>query len=205
MEMEQRREELEEYAVVLDYLPTGKSFSARSEPVAILIGETKFTLLEAVPKPGALVKVGERVYIGKGERDKISLIKSRLSYNDLPEGARNELNVVVPDVVKREEKRFVNVFNKAGPINIREHSLELLPGVGKKHLQAILKAREEKEFESFSDITSRVPLLQDPVKLLTERIMVELKGESRFYLIARPYSRTPFEHSDRGSYRSERR
>ncbi len=193
MEMEQKREELEEYAVVLDYLPTGKSFSARSEPVALLIGETKFTLLEAVPKPGAVIKVRERVYIGKGERDKISLIKSRLSYNDLTEGAKNELNLIIPDIIKREEKRFVDIFNLAGPINIREHSLELLPGVGKKHLQAILKAREEKKFESFKDITTRVSLLQDPVKLLTERIMVELRGESRFYLIARPYSRQPFE------------
>ena len=192
MEDEQRREELEEYAVVLDYLPTGKSASARSEPVAQLVGETKFTLLEAVPKPGAIVKVNERVYIGKGERDKISLIKSRLSYEDLTEGARNELQLAISEIIKRNESRFVNIFNVAGPINIREHSLELLPGVGKKHLQAILKAREERKFESFSDISARVSLLQDPVKLLTERVLVELKGESRFYLISRPYSRQRF-------------
>jgi putative nucleotide binding protein len=81
------------------------------------------------------------------------------------------------------------VFNNAGPVNIREHSLELLPGVGKKHLQAILKAREEKRFESFSDITKRVSLLQDPIKLLTERVVIELRGDSRFYILTRPYAR----------------
>ena len=66
------------------------------------------------------------------------------------------------------------------------HSLELLPGVGKKHLTALLDARDDKPFESFGDITNRVPLLQDPVKLLTERVLIELKGESRFYILTRP-------------------
>lgn len=189
MEQEPKREELEEYAVVLDYLPTGKSFSVRSEPITQLIGETKFTLLEAIPKEGASVKVGERVYIGKNERDKISLIKTRLTYNDLTEGARNELPNAIKKIIKDNEKRFVEVFNIAGPINIREHSLELLPGIGKKHLQAILSAREQKKFESFADISSRISLLQDPIRLLTERVLIELKGESRFYILSRPYAR----------------
>ncbi|MDE1847239.1 MAG: DUF655 domain-containing protein [Candidatus Micrarchaeota archaeon] len=189
---EERKEELEEHAIVLDYLHTGKSGAARSEPSVMLLGENKFTLLEAAPKPGAVIKVGERVYIGKGERDKIALIKLRLHYNELTEVARNELQVAISSIIKSNEQRFVDVFNKAGPINIREHSLELLPGVGKKHLQAIIKAREEKPFESLSDISSRVPLLQDPVKLLTDRIIVELKEESRFYLLTRPYGKPHF-------------
>ena len=191
MEFE-RKEELEEHAVVLDYLPTGKSGAAKSEPTAILLGENKFTLLEAVPKLGSILKVGERVYIGKAEREKIALIKLRLNYSELTEGARNELPKAVSQIVKGNEPKFVDIFNRAGPINIREHSLELLPGVGKKHLQGIIKARGEKPFESFADISARVSLLQDPVKLLTDRIIVELKGESRFYLLTRPYGKPHF-------------
>ena len=83
-ERTQRREELEEYAIVLDYLPTGKSYSVKPEPLVQLIGENKFTLLEAVAKD-VEIKVGERVYIGREERDKILLIKGRLSYNDRTE------------------------------------------------------------------------------------------------------------------------
>ena len=187
MEEQQRSEELEEYAVVLDYLSTGKSFSVKSEPVVQLVGENKFTLLEAVPKEGAAIKIGDLVYIGKNERDKISLIKSRINYDTLTEVAKKELPSAITFIIKKNEKRFVDVFNVAGPINIREHSLELLPGIGKKHLKAIITARQQKKFESFADITARVPLLQDPVKLLTERVLVELKGESRFYLFCRPY------------------
>ncbi len=37
-EIEQRAGDLEEYARVLDYLPTGKSFSVRSEPIVQMIG-----------------------------------------------------------------------------------------------------------------------------------------------------------------------
>ncbi|MGC8662517.1 MAG: DUF655 domain-containing protein [Candidatus Micrarchaeia archaeon] len=185
--MEDKKEELEEYAIVIDFLPTGRSFSANPEPIAELLGENKFTLLEAVPKPGIILHIGERVYIGKGERDKISLIKTRLAYSELTEGARNELPNAIANVVKSNEKRFVEIFNSAGPLNIREHKLELFPGIGKRHLNAILKARSEKKFESFQDITNRVKLLQDPVKLIVDRILIELKGESRFYLLTRPY------------------
>lgn len=184
-ELEQRRENLEEHAIVLDYLPTGKSSSVRLEPIVQILGEEKFTLLEAVPKIPE-IKVGEKVYIGKGEREKISIIKGRLLYNDLTEVSKNELPVAVTMIIKGSEKKFVELFNTASPLNIRMHSLELLPGVGKKHLAAILEARDEKRFESFQDISTRVSLLQDPVKLIADRVILELKGDSRFYILTRP-------------------
>lgn len=186
--IQETHEGLEEYALVLDYLPTGKSFSPKPEPIVQLLGDTKFTLLEAVPKVSE-IRVREKVYIGKGERDKIALIKARIMYNDLTEVAKNELPGAVAEIIKGNEAKFVSVFNSASPLNIRMHSLELLPGIGKKHLAAILKAREEKEFTSFKDISERVSLLQDPVKLLTERVIAELKGDSRFYMLTRPYVR----------------
>lgn len=184
-ELEQRRENLEEHAIVLDYLPTGRSSSARPEPIVQILGEEKFTLLEAVPKRPD-IKVGERVYIGKGERDKISVIKGRMLYNDLTESSKNELPIAIAAIIKANEKKFVDIFNTASPLNIRMHSLELLPGIGKKHLAAILEARDEKKFESFADITARVSLLQDPVKLIADRVILELKGDSRFYILTRP-------------------
>ncbi len=190
-------EKREEYAIVLDFLLTGKSFSGRSEPLAQLIGEEWFTLLEAVPKPGAKLDPTERVYIGKAEREKIALIKTRITYSELTEHAKSELPITVMKIVKEKEKHFVDVFNNAGPLNIREHSLELLPGIGKKHMDAILKARTEKKFESFKDITDRVTLMQDPAKLITDRIIEELQGTGRFYMFTKPYVK----REDTGSYR----
>ncbi|MGC8649089.1 MAG: DUF655 domain-containing protein [Candidatus Micrarchaeia archaeon] len=177
----------EEYAVVLDFLLTGKSFSGKSEPIAQLIGEELFTLLEAVPKQNVILKSGERVYIGKNERDKIALIKQRISYNELTQTAKSELPNIIINIVRSQEPRFVNIFNTAGPLNIREHSLTLLPGVGKKHLDIILKVRAEKKFESFKDIVDRVGLIQDPAKIIADRIIIELQGNERFYLFVKPF------------------
>lgn len=42
----------------------------------------------------------------------------------------------------------------------------------------ILKAREEKPFESFEDIKNRVPMLSDPVKLIVRRVLMELDVEA---------------------------
>ena len=187
MNDEPQKEMREEYAVALDFMLSGKAFSHKSDPVAQLLGELWFTLLEVQPKPGAVIGIGERIYIGKAERDKVALIKARISYNDLTQSAKNELPNAIMAIIKGDEKRFVDVFNNAAPLNIREHSLELLPGVGKKHLQAILKARSEKRFESFADITARVSLLQDPAKLIKDRIISELMGAERFYMFTKPY------------------
>ena len=64
----------------------------------------------------------------KNERDKILLIKSRITYDELTTNAKGDLDAIVLKIVKENEKRFVEVFNTAGPLNIREHALELLPG-----------------------------------------------------------------------------
>ena len=186
-EAEESKERREEYARVIDFMLSGKSYSNRAEPIAQLLGEEWFTLLEAQPRESTTLNLGERVYIGRDERDKIYLIKGRIGYEDLTQTAKNELPNVVMQIILDNEARFVEVFNKSGPLNIREHSLELLPGVGKKHLKAILEAREAKKFENFSDIKSRVPLLQDPARLIRDRIVNELTGNERFYMFTKPY------------------
>ncbi len=56
------------------------------------------------------------------------------------------------------------------------HQLELLPGLGKKHMWEIIEARKEKPFESFADIKKRVKLMPDPEKAIIKRILKELSG-----------------------------
>ncbi len=179
----------EEYAIVLDFLPHGKAGEAAREPVAQLIGENKFTLLEAIPKPDVKLEVGERVYIGRGVRDKIGRIRGRINFSDLTSAAQNEAKRAIKQLIKEREAFFVDFFNKAGPINIRAHTLEHIPSVGKKHLQAILDARKQKPFESFKDIQTRVPHLQKIDELLLERILHELTGHAKHYLFTKPPSR----------------
>ncbi|MFH0973968.1 MAG: DUF655 domain-containing protein [Candidatus Micrarchaeota archaeon] len=182
-------ERREEYALVLDYLPYGKSGEAQREPVAQIVGETFFTLLEVVPKPEAKLKVEERVYIGGGEREKIDHVKGRVQWRDLTASAQNEARLVIRKMVKEREAFFVDFFNRAGAINIRAHTLEHIPSVGKKHLAAILEARDRKKFESFEDLRGRVPHLRHIEDLIVERVIHELEGEAKYYLFTKPPAR----------------
>ncbi|MBI3588623.1 DUF655 domain-containing protein [Candidatus Micrarchaeota archaeon] len=179
----------EENSLVLDFLPQGLSGEARKEPVAQLIGETYFTLLEAVAKPGANLSLGEKVYIGKGVRDKIENIRGRISLNQLTSRAKSECESQVRALVAAREPELVAFLNRAGPLSIRNHLLELLPTIGKKHLNAIITAREQKPFESFADVRERVAGIGRIEEVFVARILEELKGESKYYLFTKAPAR----------------
>jgi len=176
----------EEYAYALDFLPYGKSGEARKEPVVQLLGDEQFTLHEAAPKPGASIVPGERVYVGKNERDKVDRIKGRVTWNDLTNSAQHECRELLKKIIKEREQKFVDFLNKAGPINLRSHSLEHLPAVGKKHLKVILEQRALKPFESFDDVHARVPHLGRVEDIIAERIIHELEGAAKYYLFSKP-------------------
>ncbi len=176
----------EEKTVILDFLPNGYPFNDRpmymKTPVAQAIGIEHFVLLELVPKKGIYLQLYEEVYIGEGKRDKIHHIVGKIPMSKLTTTAKSELEFVIKDVVKKNEKKFVDFFNNARPLSTRMHQIELLPGVGKKHMWEIITAREEKPFDSFDDIKKRVKLMPDPEKLVIKRIIEELSGTEKHKL-----------------------
>ncbi|MDI9645591.1 MAG: DUF655 domain-containing protein [Archaeoglobales archaeon] len=183
----QSKEKLEDYAYVLDFLPYGYPDDKRPihkrEPLAQLVGEKYFTLLEVSIKRGQNPLVMDRVYIGKGERDVVFKIKRKLSYEDLTPAAKAELPYVIEHIVKQNEKRFVEFFNKAESITTKMHQLELLPKIGKKTMWTIIEERKKKPFESFGDIVQRVKGIKSPEKLIVERIIYELQNPQTKYKI----------------------
>jgi|SRR3989344_1116191 len=176
----------EEYAVILDFLPYGYPFDKRpmhvKTPISQALGKNNLVILELVPKKDIILNIHEEVYIGEGKRDKIHHIAGRLTVSKLTETAKTELNFVIEEIVKTEEKRFITFFNEAGPINMRIHQLELLPGIGKKHMQSILEARDEKLFSGFDDLRNRVKLVPNPEKSIIRRILLELDGVEKHNL-----------------------
>ncbi|HIC98538.1 MAG TPA: DUF655 domain-containing protein [Pyrodictiaceae archaeon] len=172
--------------------PTDRHPHHRNRELVQLVGEDYFMLLEGFPRRGVQIDIGERVYVGpEGEingriyrRDKISRIDAEIEYNDLTTVARDMLPQILEVIVRKNERVFVEFFNIADAITIRMHSLELLPGIGKKTLMRILEAREQKPFESFEDIQERAKI--DPVKVIIERIVSELQGNERYYIFAYP-------------------
>ncbi len=172
---------MEDNVIILDFLRLGRVEDDRpiykKEPLAFGLGEKFFTLIELVPKQGIQVNAHERVYIGKDERKKIAYIRRRVSFDDLSAAAKAELPYVVEEIIEKEEAKFVEFFNEAHALTTRLHSLELLPGIGKKLMWEILDERKKKPFESFEDISKRIKALSDPKKLFVNRIIRELEEE----------------------------
>jgi putative nucleotide binding protein len=175
----------EEYAIIVEYLPNGYPLERKMMPIAQAIGEQNLTLLELVPRRGETLEIGERVYIGEGKRDKIYYILGRLKREKVTEAAKNQLQEIIGNVVKERAEEFIKFFNKSDAINKRLHQIELLPGLGKKHMQEILKQREEKEFESFEEMKQRIQNLPDPEKAIEKRILQELTNLERYNLFVR--------------------
>ena len=174
--------EKEENAIILEYLPNGYPMEKKMMPVAQAIGKKTLVLLELVPRRGAELKIGEEVYIGEGKRDKIYYILGKLHREKLTENAKEQLGEFINQIVKEREKEFVEFFNKSDAINKRIHQIEMLPGLGKKHMQEILKQRKEKDFESFQDMKKRIQNLPDPEKAIEKRILQELTNVERYNL-----------------------
>jgi len=189
---------MEDYGWVVDFLPEGKATERLREPMAQLVGEKQFTLLEVTVKPNVQLSLGQRVFIGKENRTEIEQIKRRIEYNELTAGGSSELPIVIKKIIETNNADYLSFFNKAGPISIRLHQLELIPGIGKKHMEQLLDERDTKPFTDFEDIKKRVALMQDPVHLISQRIIEELQGTSKYYLFVRP----PARKEEFGSYGS---
>jgi len=179
----------EEYAIVLDYLKHGYSEDSQPshirEAIVQAIGEEHFVLLELVPSPDISLKPNDRVYIGEETRDKISYIKGVISKDRLTQTAVSELPFIIEKLVDTKEEQFVEFFNTCGPISLRAHQLELLPGIGKRHARDLIDARGEQPFVSFEDINKRVTSVPNPKKAVIQRILLELDDGDRHKLFVR--------------------
>ncbi len=176
----------EEYAYVLDFNPRGKSTTVRGREGIILtaIGEDRLTLLEILGAPNSSFDVGEKIFIGKEGRTKVLSVLGKLDYNKLSSAAQAELSGVVDNIVTENEKKFVDYLNNAQPLTPRIHALELIPGIGKTYMKAILEERDKKKFENFKDIQDRIGF-KEPKNQITKRIMEEITGETRMNLFVK--------------------
>jgi putative nucleotide binding protein len=180
-----KAEKKEVNAIVLDVLLKGHPDDPRPpfkrEPIVQAMGLEQFKLLELVPKPGVMIDLHEKVYIGDAEREKVERVKRRIGYEDLTQTAKGELPFIIEKVVKDREQDFVAFFNKSISITPKLHMLHLLPGIGKKLMWEILESRNRKPFENFADISGRIKALPHPEKMIQARILEELQDKEIKY------------------------
>ncbi|MUV89251.1 DUF655 domain-containing protein [Halapricum sp. CBA1109] len=169
-------------AVVLDYLPHGRSDDDRpqyqKQPVGYAVSIEEFRLYELVFAEDSDVSIGDTVPVEtEGPVERLR----EIAYEDLSGGANSELEYAIHDIIDDNEQRFVDFYNDAPPITTRLHALNLLPGIGKKLRNNILDTRKRRPFESFADIEARVDGLHDPREVLVERIIEEIREDDLKY------------------------
>src|SRR5436309_2430152 len=82
---------------------------------------------------------------------------------------------------KEDAEKVLDFFNRAQAITTRFHMLELLPGLGKKTMWAILEERKKGPFKSFQDLDARVPSIHHPERLVAKRIEMEISDPTQKY------------------------
>jgi putative nucleotide binding protein len=189
-------------AIILDVLPSGAPFTLSQNvdsqlrrrnirairggylavPLVFALAKTRLFLMVAATSPDHGFKMGDELDLG--EKTKIAAW-ARINYDDLSSAAKSELEDALDKLIKDEEPRFTDFFNRASPITTRMHSLELIPGIGKKHMWEIIESRR-KPFESLAEVKERLPLIADLKKGVKERILKELRGEEKYYLFVLP-------------------
>ncbi|MCI4347321.1 MAG: DUF655 domain-containing protein [Thermoplasmata archaeon] len=174
---------------MLDYLPQGRSTERGfyKEPVALGLGESELKLLEILPKLGTALVAGDRIPLlpVEGRTPPIDHVRRRLSFGELTAVAQRELPVVLEKVVRADPARFLKFFNQAEAVSRRFHLLELLPGIGKKTMWAIVEERRRGPFESFASLEERTHV-KHPEMLIVGRIMQELQGAEDKYRLFVP-------------------
>lgn len=181
---------METSAYVLDYLPQGRTADRgfRREPVVLGLGETELKLLEIVVRPGISFSIGGKIPLVAvaGRAPPIDHVRRRLSHEELTAAGRAELAHAVEEVVRGHEERFLRFFNESQAVSRRFHPLELLPGIGKRTMQAIVTERTKGPFASFADLEKRVSFTA-PERAVALRIEQELTGvEDKYRLFVAP-------------------
>ncbi len=187
--MMQQEKQREEEALVLDFLPNGYASDRRPShlktPIAQAIGRNNLALLELVPRKGVFLQPHEEVYVGDQKREKIHHVVGKINIDKLTSTARAELEHVIKQIVHANPNKFLEFFNKSQPLSTRMHSLELLPGLGKKHMWEIVEERRGDPFTSLENLKKRVKLIPNPEKLIVKRVIKELEGKEKHMLFVR--------------------
>ena len=181
---------MESFVIILDYLPNGRQTERgyHREPLALGVGETELKLLEMVPRPGAVLVPGSRVSLLSvpGQPSNIDHVRRRIGRDELTAAARTELETALLKIVRTDAPRYLRFFNEAPAVSRRFHLLELLPGIGKKTMLAIVEERKRGPFKDFADLEQRLHL-KSPEMLIVGRIEQELGGvEDKYRLFVAP-------------------
>jgi predicted nucleic acid-binding OB-fold protein len=168
----------EEWLVVLAVGTTTPFESA--QPLVQAVATTSFALVDVIVTDASALNRGDRLYIGPGAWDRVVGIDRQLTYHALSAVVQGVLGPI-ERIIRRNEDRFIEVFNTTILDDVNGHPLALLPGLSADCREEIIAERSQRRFADFATLTDRVACCEQPCALVAERVLAELREGEKTY------------------------
>ena len=147
---------------------------------ATVMAEKSLMFCSLKVKATKLMPINHRIFIGKdrSKRTEVVGIDTVVRLDKMSNMARQDVPSLVQMFVEEHAQYFVDEFyNKAGPMSLKQHSYELLPEVGPKKAQNMVKAREQVGvFASMDELNAKTKI--KGAALLAQRFVEELEDKT---------------------------
>ena len=146
--------------------------------VIVALGESKMMLGRYAGK-NPVTTVGERIYVGvdSNKRTEIGEILGMAKMSLLSSSAISDLPLVTQMFVEENQTHFIKAFfNIAGPLSLKQHAFELLPGIGKKKALQMVEIRGSSGFSSLEQLNESCAI--DAAELLAKRFVAEIEDKN---------------------------
>ena len=101
--------------------------------VIYCISENHLHLIKARAKPGVgNLDLGQKLTMPEDESSEIAIVLGRSRYRELSNPAQFALIDVVKQILSDNPDSSLTFYNRAGPVSLKFHAFQLLPGVGQK-------------------------------------------------------------------------
>ena len=147
-----------------------------TDNVVVAISEGKMLLCRLEPKQGSEpLLTTTRVYIGTdaAKRVNVERVLGMTNLGRVANHVKADLPLVIQIFIEENEKNFIDTFfNRAGNMSLKQHSSELLPGVGNKKAMQMVEAHGSSGFETLAALNEACGI--DAADLLAKRFHTEL-------------------------------
>ena len=146
--------------------------------VIVAFGESKMLLGRFTAK-NTNSSVGDRIYVGVDgdKRTDVGDILGMAKMELLSNSAASDLPLVIQLFIEEKAAHFIKAFfNIAGPLSLKQHAFELLPGIGKKKALQMVEVRGSSGFTDLEHLNESCTI--DAAELLAKRFVAEISDRN---------------------------
>ena len=137
------------------------------------ISEPSLFILRARVSDASGFSVGETVDIPSENVGPLSEVRLK----DLSGSSQQELVASLSASISSEPERHLSFFNSAGPMSLKFHAFQLLPGIGNAKAIQMVQKRGGSGWNSFEDVDDDCGI--ESVRLLAERYVKEMEDTAQ--------------------------